>query len=146
MERFDGLALLTTNLRSNVDEAFTRRLDVIIDFPFPDDDDRRRLWELNVHRGVPLDGDLDLPFLARSFRLSGGNIRNIVFTAAYLAAGDGGMLTMEHLIRGTQREYRKLGRLCVPEEFGPYYSLIADGATSTTGRTGTTASAGTRRI
>jgi hypothetical protein len=137
MERFDGLALLTTNLRSNVDEAFTRRLDVIIDFPFPDDNDRRRLWDLNVHRGVPLDGDLDLAFLARSFRLSGGNIRNIVFTAAYLAAGDGGMLTMEHLVRGTQREYRKLGRLCVPEEFGPYYSLIADGATGPTGPTGT---------
>jgi hypothetical protein len=126
MERFDGLALLTTNLRSNVDEAFTRRLDVIIDFPFPDDEDRGRLWELNVRRGVPLADDLDLSFLARAFRLAGGNIRNIVFTAAYLAAEDGGRLTMAHLIRGTQREYRKMGRLCVPEEFGLYYHLIAD--------------------
>jgi hypothetical protein len=126
MERFDGLALLTTNLRSNVDEAFTRRLDVIIDFPFPDDEDRRRLWELNVRRGVPLSDDLDLPFLAGAFRLAGGNIRNIVFTAAYLAADDGRRLTMAHLIRATQREYRKMGRLCVPEEFGPYYQLIAE--------------------
>jgi hypothetical protein len=124
MERFDGLALLTTNLRSNVDEAFTRRLDVIVDFPFPDDDDRARLWELNIRRGVPLGEDLDLAFLARAFRLAGGNVRNIVFTAAYLAAEDGRVLTMAHLIRATQREYRKMGRLCVPEEFGPYYDLI----------------------
>lgn len=143
IERFDGVALLTTNLRSNVDEAFTRRLDVIIDFPFPDDDDRARLWDLNIQRGVPLAGNLDVAFLAHAFRLSGGNIRNIVFTAAYMAAEHGGRLTMEHLIRATQREYRKMGRLCVPEEFGPYYALIADGTTNTNAAPRT--SAGRRR-
>ena len=64
MESFDGLAILTTNLRANIDEAFARRLDAIVDFPMPEEDDRRRLWELNLGMGSPLADDLDLAFLA----------------------------------------------------------------------------------
>jgi hypothetical protein len=124
IERFNGLAILTTNLRSNVDEAFTRRLDAIIDFPSPEQADRRRLWEVHLRRGTPVDG-LDLDFLARAFKLSGGNISNIVLSAAFLAAQEEAEVSMAHLIRATEREYRKLGHLCVPEEFGPYYPLIA---------------------
>jgi SpoVK/Ycf46/Vps4 family AAA+-type ATPase len=129
IERFNGLAILTTNLRSNVDEAFTRRLDAIIDFPSPEQADRRRLWEVHLRRGMPV-GDLDLDFLARAFKLSGGNISNIVLSAAFLAAQDETEVGMAHLIRATEREYRKLGHLCVPEEFGPYYPLIARAASS----------------
>lgn len=125
IERFDGLAILTTNLRANVDEAFTRRLDAIVDFPNPEEDDRRRLWEVHLKRGMPLAEDLDLDFLARSFKLSGGNISNIVLSAAFLAAHEQTHIQMAHLIRATEREYRKLGHLCVPEEFGVYYALIA---------------------
>ena len=124
IERFNGLAILTTNLRSNVDEAFTRRLDTIIDFPSPERADRRRLWEVHLRRGMPVEG-LDLDFLAGAFKLSGGNISNIVLSAAFLAAEDEAEVGMQHLIRATEREYRKLGHLCVPEEFGPYYPLIA---------------------
>ena len=124
IERFNGLAILTTNLRSNVDEAFTRRLDAIIDFPSPEQADRRRLWEVHLRRGTPVEG-LDLDFLARAFKLSGGNISNIVLSAAFLAAQEEAEVDMAHLIRATEREYRKLGHLCVPEEFGPYYPLIA---------------------
>ena len=69
--------------------------------------------------------DIDLDFLARAFRLSGGNIRNIAVAGAYLAASEGRPVGMADLIRATEREYRKLGRLCVPAEFGPYYPLIA---------------------
>jgi SpoVK/Ycf46/Vps4 family AAA+-type ATPase len=127
IERFNGLAILTTNLRSNVDEAFTRRLDAIIDFPSPDQAHRRRLWEVHLRRGMPV-GDLDLDFLARAFKLSGGNISNIVLSAAFLAAQEEVEVGMAHLIRATEREYRKLGHLCVPEEFGPYYPLIARAA------------------
>lgn len=132
IERFDGLAILTTNLRSNVDEAFTRRLDAIIDFPSPEQDDRRRLWEVHLRRGMAAE-DLDLDFLSRAFKLSGGNIANIVLSAAFLAAQEEIEVGMAHLIRATEREYRKLGHLCVPEEFGPYYPLIAragNGSTS----------------
>ena len=125
MERFDGLAILTTNLRANVDEAFVRRLDVIIDFPMPEIPDRLDIWKKNIHPGLPRDEDIDLDFLARSFRLSGGEIRNVAVTAAYLAADNGESISMAHLIKATEREYRKLGRLCVEDEFGPFYPMVA---------------------
>ncbi len=128
MELFEGLAVLTTNLRSNLDEAFARRLDSIVDFPMPEEGDRRRLWERNLAAGVPRGGDLDLDFLARAFKLSGGNLRNIVLTAAYLAADRGRPVGMADLIRATEREYRKLGRLCLESEFGQYFPLVARAA------------------
>jgi SpoVK/Ycf46/Vps4 family AAA+-type ATPase len=125
MEQFDGMAILTTNLRANVDEAFLRRLDAIVDFPLPEVDDRRRLWERNLSAAVPKAVDIDLDFLARRFTLSGGNIRNIAVGAAYLAAEAGRPLGMEDLVRETAREYRKLGRLCVEAEFGRWFGLVA---------------------
>jgi hypothetical protein len=125
MERFDGMAILTTNLRANLDEAFTRRLDVLIDFPMPDEVQRRRLWERHLAPTLPLAGELDLDFLARRFRISGGSVRNIVLAAAYLAAAEGRAVSMADLIRGTEREYRKLGHLSTEAEFGPYFGLLA---------------------
>ncbi len=128
MELFDGLAILTTNLRSNLDEAFARRLDAIVDFPMPEDDDRHRLWEQHLRPGLPRAGDVDLDFLARAFKISGGNIRNIVLAAAFLAAEDSRPVEMADLIRATEREYRKLGHLVVETEFGPYYELVVTAA------------------
>jgi SpoVK/Ycf46/Vps4 family AAA+-type ATPase len=125
MELFDGIAILTTNLRANLDESFTRRLAAVVDFPRPDEDQRRLLWERNLGDGMPRADDLDLGFLAASFELSGGSIRNIVLAAAYMAADDGHTVGMPHLIRAIQREYRKLGRLCAEGEFGPYHALIS---------------------
>lgn len=125
MEQFDGLAILTTNLRANLDEAFTRRLDAVIEFPIPDERRRAQLWELHLGSKAPLASDIDPQFLASSFKLSGGNIRNLVVTAAYLAAEEDSAISMRHLIRATEREYRKLGRLCLEAEFGPYYELVA---------------------
>ena len=74
---------------------------------------------------VPREGGIDLEFLAHRFKVSGGNIRNICVTAAYLAAADGRTVSMADLIRATEREYRKLGRLTVEAEFGKYFSLVA---------------------
>lgn len=125
METFDGLAILTTNLRSNLDEAFTRRLDAIVDFPMPEEEDREVLWARNLKPDLPQADDVDIEFLARAFKLSGGNIRNIAVAAAYLAAVENRPVSMADLVRATEREYRKLGRLCVPAEFGPYFPLIA---------------------
>ncbi len=124
MERFDGIAILTTNLRSNVDEAFTRRLDAIVDFPMPEEDDRRHLWERNLPARVPRDEGLDIAFLARRFKIAGGNIRNICVSAAYFAAAADRPISMTDLVRGTEREYRKLGRLVTEAEFGRYLALI----------------------
>jgi hypothetical protein len=124
MEQFDGMAILTTNLRANVDEAFVRRLDAIIDFPMPEQEDRLRIWRTNLPAGLPLAPDLDLDFLARAFKLSGGNIRNVAVGAAYRAAEAGRPISMLDLVRETEREYRKLGRLVVESEFGAHFRAL----------------------
>jgi len=125
MESFDGLAILSTNLRANLDEAFTRRLDAIVEFPVPDEAHRRRLWERCLGLLLPRGPDLDLDFCATAFELPGGNIASIALTAAYLAAAGDRPVAMADLVLATQREYRKLGRLCLESEFGPYYGLLS---------------------
>ncbi|WP_052669848.1 AAA family ATPase [Nitriliruptor alkaliphilus] len=124
MERFDGITVLATNLRANLDEAFTRRIDVLIDFPEPEEEDRLRLWELHLPPSLPREDDLDLDFLAKAFELSGGDIRNVTLAAAYAASVEGEPVSTETLVRATAREYRKLGRLVTESEFGPYYDLV----------------------
>ncbi|WP_330241933.1 ATP-binding protein [Streptomyces sp. NBC_00525] len=124
MESFDGLAILATNLRANLDDAFTRRLDLVIDFPVPDPEQRLTLWNRCLGPTLPRAADLDLPFCAENFELAGGNIRSIAVTAAYLAADTGGAVTMATLIHAVQREYQKLGRLTLASEFGPYLDLL----------------------
>jgi len=90
----------------------------------PEEEDRLRLWRRCLGTAAPREEGLDLEFLARAFRVSGGNIRNIVVAAAYAAAEDGAPISMGHLVRATQREYRKLGRMIVESEFGRYYTLV----------------------
>jgi hypothetical protein len=126
LETFDGIAILATNLKANIDEAFARRLDAVVDFPMPDVEHRRKLWDLCLPPGVPRAEQLDLDFCAAAFQLSGGNIKNIAFAACYLAAAGGGSVGMPELMRATAREYRKLGRLFTQSEFGPYYDLVSE--------------------
>jgi AAA+ superfamily predicted ATPase len=113
MEEYDGLAILATNLRHHIDEAFIRRLDVIVDFPFPDTAERLRIWRSCLPRSLPLDVDVDLAALARH-RLAGGNIRNVVLGAAYLAAQAGRPIGQAEFVAATRRELQKMGKL-VPE-------------------------------
>jgi Winged helix domain, variant/ATPase family associated with various cellular activities (AAA) len=124
MESFDGLAILATNLRANLDDAFARRLDLVVDFPLPDEEHRHALWHRSLPPSLPRADDLDLAFCAKAFELSGGNIRSVAVTAAYLAAESGRPLSMTDLIRATQREYQKLGRLTLESEFAPYHTLL----------------------
>ncbi|MEV1065179.1 ATP-binding protein [Streptomyces sp. NPDC050263] len=114
LESFDGIALLTTNLRANIDEAFTRRLDLVVDFPFPDPGQRVALWRHGLAHVPCVDG-IDPTPLAKDFELAGGSIRSAVVTAAYLAAGRGEQVADADLLEGARREYRKAGRL-VPGE------------------------------
>ncbi|GAB2630553.1 ATP-binding protein [Streptomyces capparidis] len=125
MESFDGLAILATNLRANLDDAFTRRLDLIVDFPVPDAEHRRLLWDRCLGHAIPRAADLDLAFCGDAFELTGGSIRSTAVTAAYLAADSGRPLAMRDLIHAVQREYQKLGRLTLPSEFGRYHDLLA---------------------
>ncbi|MCZ7572469.1 MAG: ATP-binding protein [Ardenticatenaceae bacterium] len=120
MEQYDGLAILATNLRQNMDEAFTRRLQFIVEFPFPDESQRYRIWQLHFPPETPRDEDIDFDFLAKQFRLSGGNIKNIVLSAAFLAAAENAPLGMEHLLQATRREYQKMGKLWSEAEFNSY--------------------------
>lgn len=124
IESFDGLAILATNLRANIDEAFTRRLDVIVDFPLPDATHRCQLWERCLGKVERAD-DVDLHFLGTAFTLAGGGIRAAAVTAAYFAADDGGPVTMSHLITAVQHEYRKLGRLMLASEFGEHWPTVS---------------------
>ncbi|RKT12252.1 ATPase family protein associated with various cellular activities (AAA) [Streptomyces sp. 1114.5] len=126
MESFEGIALLTSNLRANLDEAFTRRLDVIADFPLPDEAQRRVLWDRCLGPRLPRGDDLDLDFCARNFELTGGSIRACAVSAAYLAAGTGAPLGMAQLVAAVVGEYRKLGRLVLESEFGPWLGIIGD--------------------
>lgn len=128
MESFDGLIILATNLRANIDDAFTRRLDVLVDFPVPDESGRLSLWDSCLGRSIRREPDVDLSFLAKSFELAGGSIRSSAVTAAYLAAADAGVIGMKHLVTAVHREYRKLGRLCLESEFGPYWQFLRDSA------------------
>jgi len=124
---FDGLVVLATNLRGNMDPAFVRRLDVIVHFAAPMVEERRALWShfLSGHGAIAADVDLD--YLAESFRLSGGAIENACLTAAFDARGSGGIITMASVVRATQRELEKLGRLSAPSEFGPYAAMLDRG-------------------
>jgi hypothetical protein len=111
MEQYDGITILATNLRSSMDEAFTRRLQFAIDFPFPDEKDRLHLWETLLPPHVPRDGTVNLLLLARRFKLAGGNIRNVIVSAAHIAAANGRIVTQHHLLHGIRREMQKMGRL-----------------------------------
>ncbi|MBX7432787.1 ATP-binding protein [Mycobacterium sp. Y57] len=111
METFDGLAVLATNLRANLDDAFTRRLDLVVDFPLPDEAARLALWRGCLAPPVPTLADLDVADYAKAYALSGGNIRSAAITAAYLAAETESAVGDRHVRAAAAREYRKLGRL-----------------------------------
>ena len=117
MEEYEGVVILATNLHKNMDEAFRRRMHFIIEFPFPNAPDRQRIWEGIWPTDLPMAGDMDLTFLAERVVVAGGNIRNIALAAAFLAAADGQTVMLTHLIKATQREYQKMGKLLTGKEF-----------------------------
>jgi SpoVK/Ycf46/Vps4 family AAA+-type ATPase len=126
MDEYEGIVILATNLRNNMDEAFTRRMHATVDFPFPEEEYRRRIFEGIFPKQAPLNSDVDFAFLARQFKLTGGNIKNIALYAAFLAAEDDKRIGMAQIIRGTKRELDKIGRLCSKADFGPYYDLMKE--------------------
>jgi hypothetical protein len=127
MEQFDGIAILATNLRQNLDDAFLRRLAFTVQFPFPDVASRRRIWAEIWPPQTPLDSEIDFDWLAGRFVLSGGNIRNIALAGAYLAAEENSAVTMAHLIHGTRREFQKMGKILSHDELAPAAAAMATG-------------------
>ena len=108
MESYRGLSVLTTNLKSSLDQAFLRRLRFIVQFPFPDVNQRAEIWRRVFPKTLPTEG-LDPQKLAQ-LNVAGGNIRNIALNAAFLAADVNEAVTMQHLLQATKSEYVKLER------------------------------------
>jgi ATPase family associated with various cellular activities (AAA) len=111
IEHYEGVVILATNLRQNMDEAFTRRIRFIVEFPFPEADSRLRIWRTLFPPQAPVSADLDLGLLARQLPVAGGSIKNIVLHAAFLAAADGGVIDRRHVLRGARLEFEKIGKL-----------------------------------
>lgn len=129
MERFKGLAILASNRKQDLDEAFLRRLRYIVDFPMPDLTERKRIWQQVIPETVDASA-LDIEFLSRQFPLAGGHIRSIIFNACLQTAGhsnqngDRPQLTMPPVIAAVKREYDKLNRPLSLEQFGIYAQLV----------------------
>lgn len=130
MERFKGLAILATNRKKDLDEAFLRRLRYIIDFPLPDEEQRKQIWQQVTPAGAD-SSQLDFDFLARQFPMAGGNIRSIVFNACLQSAANeealekaARLLTMKDVLIAVKRECDKMNRSVSPEQFGHYAQAI----------------------
>lgn len=129
MEEYEGIVILTTNFRKNLDDAFARRMHHAVEFPFPDAANRQRIWSGLVPPNAlfddaRFDNSVNFAFLARQFELSGGNIRNAMLAAAFLAAEESSPIRMDHLLLAAARELLKLGRLPSKSDFREYFDLI----------------------
>jgi hypothetical protein len=128
MEQYEGVSILATNLRQNLDDAFLRRLAFTVQFPFPDEESRRRIWQGMWPEKLPLSPDVDHGWLASRFVLSGGNIRNVAVAAAYLAAQEESAVTMKHVIHAIRSEFLKMGKTLSMAELTPPEALAAGAA------------------
>jgi hypothetical protein len=124
LEDHDGVVILASNLKRNIDDAFARRLHYVVDFPKPDATERELLWRGMFPRTAPLDDDVDFAFLARQFELAGGDIRNVVLDAAFLAACAREAIGMRHIVQALSRQLAKQGKTPSRVEFGRYFGLL----------------------
>jgi AAA+ superfamily predicted ATPase len=129
VEEYSGVVVLASNLRQNIDEAFLRRIHIIVDFPSPDAELRARIWNKTFPAGVEHPPEPEIRALAERFRVPGGSIRNIVLDAAFRAMATAGtdrpVITLRHLVLSIAREYQKLGKPITKGEFEvEYYSWV----------------------
>ena len=124
LEEHDGVVILASNLKRNIDDAFARRLHYVVDFATPDAPQREALWRGMFPAAAPLADDLDFAFLARQFELAGGDIRNVALDAAFLAACGDRRIAMRHLVKALARQWAKQGRTPTRAEFQRYYEWL----------------------
>jgi hypothetical protein len=110
LERFEGLAILATNMKQNIDAAFMRRLEFAVEFDEPDSERRRQLWKNHIPDNAPLTEDVNIYELSALYPVVGGFIRNASVAAAFLAAQDKTKISRLHLVRAIRREYDKTGK------------------------------------
>lgn len=127
MEAYDGVCVLATNYKHNIDPAFFRRMKYIVEFQFPNEDTREMLWRTTVPKTTPLDEDVDFRFIAEKYEFAGGNIKNCVLNAAFLAAEDetsNGKVCMRHYLMAIKYEFVKVGRVFTKADFEPYADQV----------------------
>jgi ATP-dependent 26S proteasome regulatory subunit len=118
------VVILASNLGKNIDEAFSRRMHYVVEFPRPDESHRERLWRGVFPREVPMGKDVDFKFLAEQFPIAGGDIRNVALDAALLAAQDGRLVTMKQFAKALARQMIKEGKIPSVTDFKKYHALI----------------------
>ena len=123
MEEYDGIVILATNYKKNIDEAFMRRIRYLVEFTLPGQEIRRQIWESSFAPQVPLK-DVDFDYLARQFELAGGNIKNIVLNAVFKAASEGKPVEMIHILESIRTENLKMGKKMIPQDFAEYGVLL----------------------
>ncbi|MCO7223317.1 ATP-binding protein [Pleionea sp. CnH1-48] len=126
IEEHPGCTIIATNFADNIDDAFSRRLEHIITFPMPGEDERRQIWQRINLLLIERDEDIDFDFLAQRFVLSGGHIRNCLIAACYQAKEQQAAVSMKHLLLAAIREYRKLKRPIKRTLLGDYYDVLMD--------------------
>ena len=127
VEAYDGVSVLATNYKHNIDPAFFRRMKFIVEFQFPDVETRKVLWKTTIPKSTPLAEDVDIDFLAARFEFVGGNIKNCILNAAFLAAADPeaeGEVHMKHYLQAIKYEFVKTGKVFTRSDFEPYASLV----------------------
>jgi hypothetical protein len=127
VEAYDGVSVLATNYKHNIDPAFFRRMKFIVEFQFPDADTREMLWRTTIPKTTPLAEDVDIRFLAERFEFVGGNIKNCILNAAFLAAADPeaeGEVHMKHYLQAIKYEFVKTGKVFTRADFEPYANLV----------------------
>jgi len=118
METYHGLAILATNYKNAMDTAFLRRIRFVINFPFPDEKNREKIWKGSFPKLAPTNG-IDFAKLSK-LSITGGNIRNIALNAAFLAAEDNESISMSHLKQAAKSEYDKLEKPLTRIEVGDW--------------------------
>lgn len=123
MEEYDGIVILATNYRKNIDEAFLRRIRYMVEFPFPPEEMRRQIWESGFADKVPLE-DINFEYLARQFEFSGGSIKNIILNAVFKAASEQQPVKMLHILESIRAENAKMGKTMLRQDFAEYGILL----------------------
>ena len=126
VEEYKGVSILATNYYNNFDSAFVRRLTYAVHFENPDEQTRYRLWTTTLPPQAPFAKNIDFHFLAEHFELTGSNIKAILYSAAYMGAADGGVITVGHIVRAMKYEYEKLGKMYQKGDFGQYAMYLTE--------------------
>ena len=127
IEQYDGIVILATNYRKNIDEAFMRRIRYVVEFSLPDARLRKELWKSSFSDEIPTEY-LDYDYLAEQFEISGGSIKNIVLNAAFLAAARNEPVSMLDVLYSIKNENAKTGKVMLSKDFGLYGDMMEEEA------------------